>query len=184
MSYYYQDLIQIFDTTFGQTYNTRLIEGGNEPIYLPQSKECDYNQVVFAHDYYSSALHEIAHWCHAGAKRRLVEDYGYWYVPDGRDEEQQAKFEQVEIIPQAIEWAFNVAVQKEFHVSSDNLDGFQADINGFKAKVFQQVIVFIEQGFPSRANQFIVALAQFYKTQLPLAIDDFVNNKVDDICSN
>jgi elongation factor P hydroxylase len=174
MQYHYQDLIQLFNKTFSQTHNTRLIKGGDEPIYIPENSECDYNQVIFARGYYASAFHEIAHWCHAGAKRRLLEDYGYWYVPDGRNEQQQAKFEQVEIIPQAIEWAFNVAVEKEFHVSSDNLNGFQADTQGFKNKVFQQVEVFLEQGFPTRANQFIEALAQFYNTELPLTVDRFI----------
>ncbi len=36
----------------------------------------------------------------------LLPDLGYWYAPDGRIEEQQALFEQVEIKPQAIEWLF------------------------------------------------------------------------------
>ncbi|MDO6489355.1 elongation factor P hydroxylase [Colwellia sp. 4_MG-2023] len=179
MPYHYQDLIALFDKTFSQSYNTRLIKGDDEPIYLPKNNQCSYNQIVFAHGYYESAFHEIAHWCHAGAKRRLLEDYGYWYVPDGRDEQQQAQFEQVEIIPQAIEWAFNVAVKKDFHVSSDNLNGFQADTDGFKKKVFQQVKVFLQQGFPARANQFIEVLANFYNTPLPLKIDDFIKNKED-----
>ncbi|GAM69307.1 transporting ATPase [Vibrio sp. JCM 19236] len=26
-------------------------------------------------------MHEIAHWCVAGPKRRLLEDFGYWYEP-------------------------------------------------------------------------------------------------------
>jgi elongation factor P hydroxylase len=184
MPYNYQDLIHLFDKVFSQEYNTRLIKGDDEPIYLPQNNECGFNQIVFAHGYYASAFHEVAHWCHAGAKRRLLEDYGYWYVPDGRDEQQQAKFEQVEVIPQAIEWAFNVAVNKPFHVSSDNLDGFQADIDGFKKKVFQQVKTFVEQGFPQRAHQFIEALAQFYNTKLPLTIDHFTEDNKNKSCSN
>jgi len=179
MLHQYQDLIQIFHHTFYQEYNTQLVKGGDEPLYLPADSQltngrCLYHQIIFARGYYASAFHEIAHWCQAGKERRLLEDFGYWYVPDGRSEQQQKKFEQVEIIPQAIEWAFNVAVNKKFHVSSDNLDGFQADTSGFKQKVFEQVQVFLKEGFPSRANQFIEALATFYHTPIPLTLGRFI----------
>ncbi|MBU2892370.1 elongation factor P hydroxylase [Colwellia sp. D2M02] len=179
MAHHYQDLIQLFDKTFSNTHNTRLIKGADEPIYLPASKECSYHQIVFARGYYASAFHEIAHWCHAGAKRRLLEDYGYWYVPDGRNEQQQAKFEQAEVIPQAIEWAFNVAAKRKFHVSADNLSGFQADTERFKLRVYQQVCHFIEHGFPERAQQFIEVLSTFYHSTLPLTVELF---QVDSTC--
>ena len=184
MRHQYQDLIQLFYDTFFYKYNTQLIKGDEEPIYLPASENCSYHQIIFAHGYYASALHEISHWCQAGEARRLLEDFGYWYVPDGRNEDQQKQFEQVEIIPQAIEWAFNVAAQKEFHVSSDNLNGFQADTVGFKQKVFNQVQLFLAQGFPKRANQFIEALASFYNTPLPLTLEHFTTNKEDNTCLN
>ena len=96
------DLVQIFNNTFENTYNTKLIKGEDEPIYLPASETCKFNQIIFAHGYYASALHEISHWCLAGSARRLLEDFGYWYVPDGRDQQQQSEFEKVEIKPQAI----------------------------------------------------------------------------------
>ncbi|WP_417667272.1 elongation factor P hydroxylase, partial [Pseudidiomarina sp.] len=41
-------------------------------------------------------LLEMSHWCIAGEKRRQLEDYGYWYLPDGRDAQQQHAFEQAE----------------------------------------------------------------------------------------
>ena len=184
MRYQYQDLITLFHDTFFKEYNTQLIKGGDEPLYLPANADCSYHQVIFARGFYESAFHEIAHWCQAGKARRLLEDFGYWYIPDGRNEQQQKKFEQVEVIPQAIEWAFNVAAQKEFHVSSDNLNGFQADTFSFKEKVYQQVQLFIEQGFPIRANQFIESLAKFYNTPLPLTLDNFNKNKEERLCSN
>ncbi len=174
MQHQYQDLIDIFADTFFEQYNTRLIKGGDEPLYSPASESCSYHQIIFAHGYYESALHEIAHWCQAGEKRRLLEDFGYWYIPDGRNEKQQHKFEQVEVFPQAIEWAFNVAAQKNFSTSADNLNGYQSDNAAFKEKVYQQVVVFIEQGFPPRARLFIEALANFYHTQLPLTAEQFV----------
>jgi len=199
MLYKYQDLIQLFNDTFFDEFNTRLIKGGDEPLYLPanslqQSNSLEmieaanesytYHQIIFARGYYASAFHEISHWCQAGEARRLLEDFGYWYKPDGRDEEEQKKFEQVEVIPQAIEWAFNVAAQRKFHVSADNLSGFQTDSSYFKQKVFQQVQVFLTEGFPARAEQFIAVLAKFYQTPLPLTIENFSTFKEDNICLN
>jgi elongation factor P hydroxylase len=55
-------------------------------------------------DYLASALHEVAHWCLAGVERRKLEDYGYWYSPDGRSRGEQSAFENVEARPQALEW--------------------------------------------------------------------------------
>jgi elongation factor P hydroxylase len=169
----YEDLILLFNKNFSQSFNTRLIKGDDEPLYLPANNVTNYHQIIFAKGYYSSAFHEIAHWCHAGEKRRLLEDYGYWYEPDGRNETQQQNFEQVEIIPQAIEWAFNVAAQKKFHVSADNLNGFQSDTDIFKKKVYQQVKQFIEHGFPKRAQVFIEVLTRFYNTPFPLTSEQF-----------
>ena len=173
MLHQYQDLIQLFHDTFFKQYNTQLIKGGDEPVYLPADNSCDYHQIIFARGYYASAFHEISHWCQAGDARRLLEDFGYWYIPDGRNEQQQKRFEQVEVIPQAIEWAFNVAAQKKYHTSADNLNGYQGDTEGFKAKVYQQVLVFLEQGFPPRAQQFIEALMTFYNTDFPLVAEQF-----------
>ena len=169
----YQDLITLFNACFSQGYNTRLIKGGDEPLYSPASDDCSYHQVIFARGFYASAFHEIAHWCQAGDKRRLLEDFGYWYIPDGRNKKQQKKFEQVEIIPQAIEWAFNVAAGRKFHVSADNLNGFEGDTVGFKALVYQQALTFVEHGFPKRAQEFIETLAHFYQTTLPLTTTQF-----------
>lgn len=171
--HHYQDLINIFDKTFGLKYNTRLVKGDSEPLYIPANASCSYHQIVFAHGYYASALHEISHWCQAGKKRRLIEDFGYWYIPDGRDETQQKRFEQVEIKPQAIEWAFCIAAQKKFRVSADNLGGVEADTTNFKVLVHHQVQQYLKVGFPARTQQFIEALAAFYHTTLPLNIADF-----------
>jgi len=173
MTHDIQDLIHLFNRTFSDKYNTHLVKGGDEPLYSPANEYCTYHQIIFAHGYYASAFHEISHWCQAGKERRLLEDFGYWYAPDGRNEEQQKQFEQVEIIPQAIEWAFNRAAQRKFHISADNLNGFQSNSQIFKAKVYQQVLHFLEQGFPTRAQQFIESLAQFYKTPLPLTKSNF-----------
>ncbi|GLX82637.1 elongation factor P hydroxylase [Thalassotalea eurytherma] len=171
----YQDLIEIFDDTFYGSFNTRLIKGGDEPIYLPANDQCSYHQIVFAHGFYASALHEISHWCIAGSKRRELIDFGYWYEPDGRTAEQQEKFELVELKPQAIEWAFCVASNKKFTVSVDNLNGdSEPDITAFKKRVFSQVEDYLTNGFPQRAQDFIDALARFYDVSLPLSLEQFL----------
>jgi hypothetical protein len=175
MSYHFQDLICIFEQTFAEAMNTRLVKGDNEPLYSPAHGAFDYHRIIFAHGFFASALHEIAHWCLAGSQRRLLEDFGYWYVPDGRDPSQQKAFEKVEIKPQAIEWAFCIACGKNFDVSIDNLSGTgQTDRKTFKQEVLQQVSHYLNFGFPHDAQQFIAALAQFYKTPMPLTHSRFV----------
>ena len=173
MPHNYQDLITLFEYTFFSQYQTVLVKGDDEPIYLPANEHCSHHQIIFAHGYFSSALHEIAHWCLAGDARRLLEDFGYWYLPDGRNESQQAQFEQVEIKPQAIEWAFCLAANKSFNVSVDNLNGSEANTTAFRLKVFQQVKHYLASGFPPRAKLFINALAQHYQVSLPLTVAQF-----------
>lgn len=161
----YQDLIDLFNVTFSKTENTVLVKGAHEPIYIPASVKHQSHRIVFAHGYFASALHEISHWCIAGKKRRLLEDYGYWYNPDGRDATQQAEFEKVEVKPQAIEWAFSCAAGKSFRVSTDNLNGAPVNVQGFQKAVKLQVLHYLEYGFPPRAAEFIKVLQRFYQTR-------------------
>ncbi|TRX57284.1 elongation factor P hydroxylase [Thalassomonas sp. M1454] len=173
MSHKYQDLIHIFAEQFAESENTLLVKGDDEPIYLPANEQHKQHRIIFAHGFYASALHEISHWCIAGKERRLLEDFGYWYEPDGRDEKRQAQFEAVEIKPQAIEWAFCLASKFKFNVSADNLNGCEVDRYGFQKKVQQQALNYLEQGFPKRAQQFIDALIAFYQPGFVLAADSF-----------
>lgn len=172
VKHHYQDLISLFDSVFSVTQNTRLIKGEDEPVYLPADQEFPFHRVVFAHGYFASALHEIAHWCIAGNARRQRVDYGYWYCPDGRNEQQQHEFELVEVKPQAIEWAFSIAAGKAFQVSTDNLNGVEPDRKTFSLRVQKQILQYLERGFPPRAERFIQSLHQFYATS-PLCVDDF-----------
>ncbi len=162
-------LIDVFNNTFADTYATQLVLGGDEPVYLPAGQPCaarhsigdvicEYHQIVFAHGYFSSALHEVAHWCVAGEARRQLEDYGYWYCPDGRNEAQQRAFEQVEVKPQALEWAMTIAANRRFQVSTDNLNGVEPDRHGFTRRVRAQLVDYMQTGFPKRAQMFIDAL--------------------------
>jgi elongation factor P hydroxylase len=134
-------------------WNTSLVAAVNEPLYLPASKDNEYHQIQFAHGYFNSALHELSHWCLAGAARRLKPDYGYWYEPDGRTAEQQKLFEQVEIKPQAIEWHFTNACNRTFNISADNLTGEPVDLTSFTQAVTNQMHWYQEHGLPPRAAE-------------------------------
>lgn len=173
MTHHYQDLIDIFESTFFVDYRTRLVKGDAEPVYLPANKSFDYHRIVFANGFYASGLHEIAHWLVAGKQRRLLEDFGYWYHPDGRDGQKQREFEDAEVRPQAIEWSLSVAAGYEFTVSCDNLDGVEPDRFAFQARVYEQVKQFLVDGYPKRVKLLMQALAEFYGTQVPTAIEQF-----------
>ena len=158
----YQDLIQLFNTCFEATHQTQLVCGDDEPIYLPANANNAFHTVVFAHGFFSSALHECAHWLIAGEERRQLIDYGYWYVPDGRTAEQQAQFQQVEVKPQAMEWILSTAAQFRFQFSIDNLNGEETDSEPFKLAVQQQVLIYQQHGLPARADVFCRHLRDFY----------------------
>lgn len=166
-------LMTCFEDCFYGACNTRLIKGDCEPIYIPASEQCTYHQVVFAHGYFSSALHEIAHWCLAGKHRRSQLDYGYWYAEDGRTEEQQALFESVEVKPQAIEWFFSKASGQPFRVSVDNLKGDYTDPRPFKEAIFQQVLEYCSKGLPERASIFHDALLANFNSDYQMSPSHF-----------
>ena len=165
MEHQLEDIIRIFNQCFEQEYTTRLVKGGEEPIYIPANADCPYNAIYFARGFYSSALHEIAHWLVAGKERRKLEDFGYWYEPDGRSEQRQREFEQVEVKPQAIEWILAVAAGYRYFASSDNLNGNAGDTQPFKQAVYQQVKTYAEKGLPKRAETLRKELCVFYGTE-------------------
>lgn len=174
MSHQYSDLIAIFDQTFFDTFNTRLVRGDDEPVYLPADSDTPYHRIIFARGFYASALHEISHWCVAGPQRRLLEDFGYWYEPDGRTEAVQAEFERVEVRPQAYEWILSMSAGFPFTVSCDNLNGdFEPDRLAFMRKVHQEVLSILAAGLPTRVSMLSQALRVFYQTP-PLNPDQFI----------
>ena len=165
MTHQNNDIIRIFNETFFDQYQTRLELGGDEPIYLPADEQHDYHRIIFARGYYASALHEIAHWLVAGPERRLLEDFGYWYEPDGRTAEVQAEFENVEVRPQAYEWIIAVSAGFPFNVSCDNLNGdFEPDRLAFMQRVHREVMSILATGLPPRVAQLSAALRAFYQT--------------------
>ena len=118
----------------------------DEPLYLPATAS-EAARIGYAHGYTRSLLHEVSHWCLAGADRLSQEDYGYWYEPDTRNLEAQLSFEAAEIRPQAFEWLCTLALGLQFCVSLDNLgevrnhplyDGGKS----FKTEVYHQAKLF------------------------------------------
>lgn len=123
---------------------TILVRGDSEPEYFA-SRDGNPARIEFAHGFFASALHEISHWCVAGKKRRQLDDFGYWYVADGRDEATQKLFEQVEIKPQAIECLLNLALGRYFYVSQDNLNAdFDTSNSTFASDVYLQAYDFLQ----------------------------------------
>ncbi|QTP55712.1 elongation factor P hydroxylase [Billgrantia sulfidoxydans] len=169
VTHHLDDVIALFDGLFQQRFNTRLVRGGDEPLYLPADDVVPWHRVIFARGFYSSALHEISHWCIAGEQRRLREDYGYWYLPDGRNAEQQRRFEQAEVAPQALEMLFSRACGLRFHISVDNLGGeVEVDREAFHDRVEQRAARYEREGLPCRAAAFNTALLAFYQRGEPM----------------
>ncbi|HIF9535163.1 TPA: elongation factor P hydroxylase [Photobacterium damselae] len=177
MQHDYHDLIKLFNRTFLDSLNTELLLGGDEPIYLPANEDRKHHQIIFARGYFASAMHELAHWCIAGPERRLLEDYGYWYEPDGRTEQIQAEFEKVEVKPQAVEWILSASCGFPFQVSCDNLSGsFEPDRVAFTLKVREQVDAYLQHDMPERAKILSDTFREFYNVA-PLTLADFPEPK-------
>ena len=137
---------------------------------MPWSDKNALAQIISTRDYFSSILHEVSHWCIAGAERRKLVDFGYWYEPDGRNEFQQKEFEQVEVKPQALEWLFTEACGVKFRLSVDNLEQdsndqeFQGPSDWFKQAVLDQTLHYLElDNAPKRALIFIDALLAHFR---------------------
>lgn len=163
MTHCLEDVIALFDGLFQPSYNTCLIRGGEEPLYLPADDSMPFHRVIFANGFYASALHEISHWCIAGARRRQWEDYGYWYLPDGRGAAEQQDFEEVEVAPQALELLFSRACGLPFNVSVDNLGGeAEVDRDAFRARVEARAARYQRDELPRRAAALERALRAFY----------------------
>jgi elongation factor P hydroxylase len=156
-----QWLIAMFNQWF-LSKQTILVKGDDEPEYFAAT-DAEPAKIVFAHGFFASSLHEISHWCVAGKKRRALDDFGYWYAPDGRSEEQQQLFEEVEIVPQAIECLLSLACNKPFRVSKDNLfASFDTSQSTFEQDVAKQALRFWQTGdkLPSDAAFLINTLSQ------------------------
>lgn len=159
-----RDLEQIFDGLFGGRHRVRLRGGHAEPLYVPEVGGRPA-EIRYRADYFASALHEVAHWSLAGAARRRLPDYGYWYAPDGRDLCAQARFEAVEVAPQALEWLFAEAAGYPFRVSIDNLDAGSVTLLRFQSALNAERERRLRFGLPPRARDFRDALCHHYGTR-------------------
>ena len=164
-THHYEQLIEIFNSCFADDFNTRLIKGDDEPIYLPADAEVRDNCIVLVKCFSGRALCEVSQWYNAVKARRELVDFGYWYCPDGRDAQTQSQFEDVEVKPQALDWLFCVAAGYPFNVSCDNLEG---DVEPGRVVCRRggqgQGRECLAEGIPERPARFIKALQNYYHT--------------------
>lgn len=169
-----------FNALFREKYQTILVGGADEPIYLPKGYDGSiFSQIIFTYDYAASALHECAHWCVAGEARRLQVDYGYWYEPDGRSLTQQQEFERVEVKPQAIEWILSKACGRNFRVSVDNLEGECMASATFKENIFRQVEIYCAGVIPVRVRELALYFAHAYHQASPLQFQRYSREELE-----
>ncbi len=148
-----------------RSYRTTILGGFAEPLYLPAS-EGAFAQIRFTLDSFQSALHELAHWSLSGEERRAKMDYGYWYRPDGRNAEEQKRFFEVEVKPQAIERIFSEGARVSFDVSCDNLAGEAGDVEDFRAKVEAKAIQYRNEGLPTQAKELLCIVEEWAQSTL------------------
>lgn len=114
-----QNLISLFTEVFP---DLDIKGGAEEPFY--QAPKADRKAVIyFKSNYPRSLLHEMSHYCLAGKRRRLLDDFGYWYTECGRTAEEQQNFEFVEARPQGLEKAMCEAIGIKFTPSLDDFSG-------------------------------------------------------------
>lgn len=165
-------LERVFARCFAASYTTVLVGGAAEPLYAPASTPGEPHRLYYREDFFASALHETAHWCIAGETRRRQVDFGYWYLPDGRDPDQQAAFESVEAAPQALEWFFSLACGWPFRLSVDNIEagnGATPDTAGFRRAVLARALRWQRGSLPARAQAFYTALCLEFQTRTSVA---------------
>lgn len=163
-------LVENFNSLFAETENTLIQPGAEEPFY--RTSRAGQKAIIFSREsYFSSALHEIAHWCIAGTARRELDDFGYWYCPEGRNQQQQQDFELVEVKPQAIEWALSLACDHKFHFSADNLSQEVDASEFFKDAVYRQLVTYLDNTtLPGRAALLFDKLVQVFRDSQPVEL--------------
>jgi elongation factor P hydroxylase len=156
-----------FNTGPGLRYGARLEGGAPEPLYEPATPRTPA-RICYRLDYAQSALHELAHWCLAGPKRRALTDYGYWYVPPPRTADQRARFFEVESRVQGFEALLADLAGVRFHVS---LDDPGADAGDFAERVRQANAAWRASArsagaLPARTVAVLVALEPHWRARL------------------
>lgn len=156
-------LVQSLNRQFLKPYHTVICGGYPEPFYKAAQGNT-VAEIQFTKNFVRSALHELGHWLVAGPERRTQDDFGYWYAPDGRSQAQQNTFFQLEIKPQAIEWALSKALVVDFEVSVDNLTTAVIGGQQFERDVAQQLAVYEKNGFPKRTQDLLRFLSTWHQS--------------------
>lgn len=133
------------------------IQGGADEPFYEAAKDGKKAVLYFRDNYPRSLLHELSHYCLAGDRRRKLDDFGYWYFPCGRTEEEQLLFEQVEARPQGLEKAMCEAIGIKFSPSLDDFSGRPASDSFLQQldKAYQEMLI----SAPPTASKVLIALS-------------------------
>ena len=160
------ELLDLLNNNYLHQYTTRIIGGFDEPFYHT-FREGQQAEIQFSHDYIRSALHELSHWCVAGVERRKLDDFGYWYAADGRNQQQQDEFFRVEVKPQAIEWAISIVAGVDFEASVDNLHNQVSGVKEFERNLHKRIQKYLNEGFPKRVEEILLIIAGYRRIVAP-----------------
>jgi len=156
------EITRRFNAAPGARYRTVLVGGAAEPLYLPGTSDRPA-EIHYTRDYPQSALHELAHWCIAGAGRRTRPDYGYWYEPPPRQSVARDRFFAVETRVQGLELLFARAADVRFHISVDDPG---SDPGDFEALVRDEARSWLQRGFPTRTREVLAALSSDWQRRV------------------
>jgi elongation factor P hydroxylase len=157
------ELATCFNRTFACSQHTVLVGGASAPYYLPAA--APHRSIIrYRENFAASALHEAAHWCMAGKRRRVQRDFGYWYIPSPRTAAESAAFLSAECPVQALEKIFSEAAGIRFRVSLDDLDlELSSRRERFEAEVAARAAAWWNDGLPRRAQLFVENLRQCFQ---------------------
>lgn len=151
-----------FNAQVGPMHHAYLLGGADEPLYEPATLGRPA-LIRYRQDFAQSALHELAHWCIAGAARRALADYGYWYQPPPRDPAMRARFFAVESRVQGLERILAHVCGVRFHVS---LDDPGSDPLDFEARVAWSTQCWLRRELPTRTQVVLHALEPDWRQRL------------------
>ena len=150
----HSEVAAVFNCTFSD--HSVVMHGGyREPMYIPGM---DVAEIRYTLDHTASALHEAAHWCIAGRRRRRNTDYGYFCEPPPRSGMHRVRFEDVEIEAQSVEVLLAEAAGSQFQPSADDVDVPLFLLEAFSSRILERARERRQVGLPKRADKFRAAL--------------------------
>ncbi len=152
-------IARCFNETFARSHGCVMVGGAPEPRYLPERQSPHRAILRYRENFAASALHEAAHWCIAGHRRRSMVDFGYWYAPPPRSDDVQTRFVEVEARVQALERFFSQRIGLEFQPSIDDVSQVDdAALSRFSSAIDLAAARMCAAGLPPRARHFSEAL--------------------------